>query len=279
MPIAVLNIRHLLPADSTIVRIDNRSQELAYEILFENVLLYAPRSEQKPGYCGTADVVDVRVDLRAPRFILLELRNIRFFPKAIQPSEVTDPIESLAYDDQRRPIFSYFSPGIRLLSKKDQATIARLGENSPISGLQEAPQASLFDLGRSRETREYTVRDRKLRNATLHQYGAACAVCRRNYSDVERGLYEVEVCHLLAVALGGKDDITNAMPMCGLHHWAYDLGLFTMTAAGDIILGSKVSADLKDEFRGHTRAAFPLDPRSWPHAENLATHRKFVFQQ
>lgn len=248
MPIAVLNVRDLHPSVSNIVRIDNRNQKLAYHSLFETVLLYAPRDDQRHGYFGTADIVDVRVDLRTPRFLLLELRNIGFFAKPIVLADLEEPIEASAYDDNGTPVFQYFSPGIRALSPEDQLSANRLDKAGTPSGFQEPLQAPFLGLERSRAIKEFAVRDQKLRNATLLHYGARCAICRRDHSDLERGLHEVEICHLLAVALGGSDDVTNAMPMCRLHHWAYDHGLFTMSGAGIYEFSRSMSQNLKDEF-------------------------------
>lgn len=65
MPTCVLNVRDFNPTKSNIVRIDNRNQALAYDCLFETALLYAPRDDRRHGYFGTADIIDVRVEVRA----------------------------------------------------------------------------------------------------------------------------------------------------------------------------------------------------------------------
>lgn len=284
MPTCVLNVRDFNPTKSNIVRIDNRNQALAYDCLFETALLYASRDDHRHGYFGTADIIDVRVDVRAPRFLLLELGNISLFVSSVLPGNLEHPIEASAYDTNGRPIFQYFSPGIRPLTSEERIAASELREATARTGFMEALDVSVPDLDtsvpemeRSRILKHVAVRDRRLRNSTLLIYGAICAICRRDYADLARGLYEVEICHLHAVALGGSDDVTNSMPMCRLHHWAYDVGLFTMSDAGIYQFSKDMSQNLKDEFRGHIRAFYP-GPQFWPKAENLAAHRQHVFR-
>lgn len=70
------------------------------------------------------------------------------------------------------------------------------------------------------------VRERALRPLVIRQWGGACAACglvlRRE------SLYECEVAHVMAVSDNGPDRVSNALPLCRRHHWAFDNHLWAM---------------------------------------------------
>ena len=41
-------------------------------------------------------------------------------------------------------------------------------------------------------------------------------------------LWEVEAAHIVPHRASGKDDILNGIALCRLHHWAFDVGWFTL---------------------------------------------------
>jgi hypothetical protein len=282
MPFAVLNVRPRRQKTLAVVRIDNRNKDLAMRSLGQQVLLYAPHDEALHGYFGKAEITDVRLDLEHRRFMFLDLARINIFARPIRLEHVPEPLESQAYRADGKPAFSYFSTGIRLLSERDREAVFRLERALAVPAGLAAPPSGTYvppPLPQRRlVTRAVVIRDAQLRWTVLDLYGAGCAVCGRNYSDRERGLYEVEVCHLQAVRYGGPDAITNAMPMCRTHHWAYDAGLFTLAPEGHILLSSRMNADLRNSFNGQNRALLPQAPAVRPAARHLLFHRDMVFQ-
>jgi len=40
--------------------------------------------------------------------------------------------------------------------------------------------------------------------------------------------WEVEAAHIVPYSSNGKDDIWNGLALCRLHHWAFDVGWFTL---------------------------------------------------
>jgi hypothetical protein len=288
MPVAVLNVRPSRQRTLRTVRIDGRNREVALRNIGESAILYAPADEPRRGYFGMASITDVAPDLKHRRFIFITLVDVELFARFHPLESLSEPIERHAYDVHGAIDFSYFSPGIRALAPEDReaarALAARARDEvwSGLPGLA-APPSPSFELdpataGRpARFTREVSPRDRRLRWSVLEAYGAACAVCGDDDAVLKTGSYEVEVCHLRGLEWGGPDALTNAMPMCRKHHWAFDEGLFTLADAGDIIASRYMEARLRLRFNGRTRAHFPKAVEAWPKAEHLQFHRANVF--
>ncbi len=283
MPVAVLNVRPSRQGTLHTVRIDNRNREVALQSIGERVVLYAPADEPRRGYFATALLADVTPDTKHRRFIFVSLTDIEFFDQFLSLESLITPIESRAYDAHGAMDFSYFSLGIRTLAANDQMAASILADRMRVGreqlhsapGLATPPNPSY--ISPARITREVSVRDRRLRWFVLEAYGTACAVCGDDDAAYETGSYEVEVCHLHGLKWGGPDVLTNAMPMCRKHHWAYDEGLFTLADAGDIIPSRFMEPRLRRRFNGWTRALFPKAIEAWPKAEYLQFHRNKVF--
>lgn len=284
MPFAVLNVRPSRQKSFDVVRIDNRNKDLAMKAIGRKVLLYAPRDEVRHGYFGKAEVAEVRLDAMHRRFMFLDLCQIEIFARSIRLEHVPEPLETLAYRPDGSIAFSYFSTGIRRLSAPDRRAILRLERTLlPAEGLEAPAQPELAartaaPSSRRRISRAMALRDAQLRWLVLEHYGSACAICGSNFGDVERGLYEVEVCHLQALRFGGPDALTNVMPMCRTHHWAFDAGLFTLAQHGQILVSNRMAPDLRTRFNGRTRAWLPDAQSARPAAVHLQFHRDMVFQ-
>jgi hypothetical protein len=287
MPVAVLNVRPSRQRTLRTIRADGRNREVALRSIGESAILYAPADEPRYGYFGMASIADVTPDIKHRRFIFITLVDVRLFARFHPLESLVKPIERRAYDRQGAMDFSYFSLGVRALTPEDQeaarALVARAqarGEAMP--GLAASPNApferdSAVEGRPARLTREVSMRDRRLRWSVLEAYGAACAICGDDDAVLKTGSYEVEVCHLRGLEWGGPDTLTNAMPMCRKHHWAFDEGLFTLADAGDIIPSPYMEDRLRRRFNGRTRAHFPKAVLAWPKAEHLQFHRANVF--
>jgi hypothetical protein len=290
MPVVVLNVRPSRQRTFHTVRADRRNGEIALKSIGEKALLYAPADEPRHGYFALASIIDIAPDIRHRRFIFISLEDVELFTSFHPLESLVEPIESRAYHTPGAIEFSYFSLGIRALSPKDQDAARDLARrargcdqtNFMFPGLATPPSPAFHEdlttMRRpSRATRAVTIRNRQLRWTVLEAYGAACAVCGDDDAVPETGTYEVEVCHLRGLDLGGPDALSNAMPMCRKHHWAYDYGLFTLTDAGEIVPSRQMGARLRLRFNGWTRALFPQAVAAWPRVDHLRFHRANVF--
>ncbi|WP_375598537.1 HNH endonuclease [Devosia sp. Naph2] len=283
MPVAVINVRPSRQRSLNRIRIDNRNKEIALACIGEKVLLYAPRDEVRHGYFASALLVDVVPDRTRRRFMFLTLENVTTFCAFYRLEDLATPIESQGYRGDGSIEFSHFSPSIRALNPLDrQAALALVADaqvhsaaaRSPATGDAVAPAPALRP---SYRTREAAIRKARLRWAVLYAYGTACAICGDDNSIHEIGAHEVEVCHLRALAHGGPDELTNAMPMCRTDHWFYDRGIFTMMDGGGILLSRLAPGSLHRRLADRSVAQFPVSRQAWPKAEHLRFHREHVF--
>ena len=60
------------------------------------------------------------------------------------------------------------------------------------------------------------------RISVIRRYGVQCAVCEMTVIDL------IDAAHLVSKAEDGTDDPRNGLPMCVLHHRAFDKGLFAI---------------------------------------------------
>lgn len=283
MFVAALTVRPSRQRGLELVRLDNRNKNLALASVGGRVVLYAPADETRRGYFGTATIAEVRPDVTQRRFIFVVLKEVRTFARCVALEDLPMPIERGAYRPDGTINFSYFSVGIRALTTEDVKAVRALNAMYGEAGAVRTPAPQdLEDLAtrpivRLRRGREETIRNVRLRWAVLECYGPSCAVCGDSDALPELGVYEVEVCHLRALERGGPDELTNAMPMCRKHHWAYDWGLFTLGRAGRIIASSRMQPELHKRFNGRQMATFPKAIEHWPRAEHLAFHREYVF--
>jgi hypothetical protein len=283
MFVAALTVRPSRQRGLELVRMDNRNKDLALASVGGRVVLYAPADEARRGYFGTATIAEIRPDMTQRRFIFVVLKDVQAFMRCVALDDLSMPIESGAYRPDGTINFSYFSVSIRALTAEDAKAVRALnamyGEGGSVGTptrqyLEGQPARSIV---RPRRSREETIRNIRLRWAVLECYGPSCAVCGDSDALPELGVYEVEVCHLRALERGGPDELTNAMPMCRKHHWAYDWGLFTLGRAGHIIASARMQPELHKRFNGRQMAAFPRAIEHWPKAEHLAFHRDYVF--
>jgi 5-methylcytosine-specific restriction endonuclease McrA len=80
----------------------------------------------------------------------------------------------------------------------------------------------------SRVTRESSLRTRGFRQAVIESYDCKCAVCGLKINSPDSLSWEVEAAHIVPHRSMGRDDIWNGIALCRLHHWAFDVGWFTL---------------------------------------------------
>jgi putative restriction endonuclease len=121
------------------------------------------------------------------------------------------------------------------------------------------------------------VRDAKFRRAVLHVYEGRCALTGMRLVN-GGGRLETEAAHIMSVADGGPDSVSNGIALSGTVHWMFDRGLIGLTDAGDILLSSKIN-----DREGVEKMLLPARKANWPsgthrpHPRYLAWHRERSF--
>lgn len=136
--------------------------------------------------------------------------------------------------------------------------------------------------------REVKIRKRGFRLAVLESYDYSCAYCGMKIQSPDSMLWEVEAAHIVPHRLKGKDDIWNAISLCHLHHWAFDVGWFTLLDDYSIRISSKInnlSPDLGKfgethfltDFNNKSQILLPFKEEIYPHKNSLDWHRQNIF--
>ena len=139
--------------------------------------------------------------------------------------------------------------------------------------------------------KEVTVRYRGFRIAVIEAYDYKCAVCELKIHSPDFSVWEVEAAHIVPHSSKGKDDIWNGIALCHFHHWAFDVGWFTLTDNYIIQTLSKLStinADfgrsggydlLRTSIKNKSKIILPQQKEIYPHQAALQWHRVNVFNK
>jgi len=141
----------------------------------------------------------------------------------------------------------------------------------------------------TKTTRETVLRIRGFRQAIIEAYDYRCAVCRLKISSPDFLSWEVEAAHIVPHHSQGRDDIWNGLSLCHLHHWAFDVGWFTLRDNYTIEVSSEVKS-LPDSYGimggyefiralsvGRARILLPDKNDIYPHPNAIRWHRQNVF--
>ncbi len=85
---------------------------------------------------------------------------------------------------------------------------------------------------RPKEQAYKEAREKAFRTIVLEEYRFQCAVCQSKFllkQNVDEPIIEAEAAHIIPVRDQGPDDPRNGLSFCRRHHWAFDMGLFTIT--------------------------------------------------
>lgn len=140
-------------------------------------------------------------------------------------------------------------------------------------------------------TRESVLRDRGFRQAVIEAYDCRCAVCGLKIKSPDSLSWEVEAAHIVPNRSLGRDDIWNGIALCHLHHWAFDVGWFTLLDNYQIQASSQISLLPADfgkignyEFirsladKG-MKVYLPKRNEIHPHRNAIQWHRRNIFAQ
>lgn len=140
-------------------------------------------------------------------------------------------------------------------------------------------------------TKEISIRKRGFRQAVIEAYDFKCAVCGLKINSPKRTIWEVEAAHIVPHSSKGKDDILNGLSLCHLHHWAFDVGWFSLYDDYTITV-SPEAENLRDEFgklgsfefiKSLTQSVFkitlPIYENLYPHSNSIKWHRDNIFNK
>ena len=138
-------------------------------------------------------------------------------------------------------------------------------------------------------TKETTLRTRGFRQAVIEAYDYKCAVCGLKICTPDSLSWEVEAAHIVPHRMLGKDDIWNGLALCHLHHWAFDVGWFTLLDNYKIRVSSHIdSLDptfgkigdyqiLKSIYNVNSEIFLPYDKNIFPHPISIKWHQQNIF--
>lgn len=143
----------------------------------------------------------------------------------------------------------------------------------------------------TKATRESALRTRGFRQAVIEVYSCKCAVCGLKINSPDSLSWEVEAAHIVPHRSLGRDDIWNGIALCHLHHWAFDVGWFTLLDDYMIKVSPEVHSLPSDfgrlgdyEFvrvlsNESTRILLPKRSEIHPHQNAIRWHRQNIFHQ
>ncbi len=139
-----------------------------------------------------------------------------------------------------------------------------------------------------------SIQETKFRNRAFKQiireiYDYKCAVCGMKICSPNSLLWEVEAAHIVPHSANGKDDVLNGLALCRLHHWAFDVGWFTLEDNLKILASKKIK-DMPVEFGKMENYDFtgqllkedflislPQENCMRPHPNAIKWHREHIF--
>jgi predicted restriction endonuclease len=145
-----------------------------------------------------------------------------------------------------------------------------------------------FQLKEARSKYQINKEDREkaFRMIILEEYRCQCAVCQSKFLLKQNGdeaIIEAEAGHIIPVQDHGPDDPRNGLSLCRRHHWAFDMGLFTITDSQAVKLSPAVLRaerrrfDL-EEYDGETLVG-PASEPCRPAEQALHWHQKRKFKR
>jgi hypothetical protein len=137
---------------------------------------------------------------------------------------------------------------------------------------------------------EAKLRNRAFIQAVKEAYDFRCAVCGMKIHAPTNNLqWEVEAAHIVPHSKNGKDDLLNGLALCRLHHWAFDVGWFTLEDDFKILISDSIEKLPPEfgrfgsyEFLRHlsiqnTKIYLPDEPDIYPHSNAIKWHRENIF--
>jgi len=138
-------------------------------------------------------------------------------------------------------------------------------------------------------TRDTHLRTRGFRQAVIEAYDYKCAFCGIKINSPDSLCWEVEAAHIVPHSSKGRDDIWNGIALCRLHHWAFDVGWFSISNNFIVQISPRLNTlptnfgkmgdfDFIRAFaKKKTRIFLPGQEEAHPHQNALTWHRENKF--
>jgi hypothetical protein len=121
-------------------------------------------------------------------------------------------------------------------------------------------------------------RDEAFRHIVLGAYDFTCAVCEMKFRL--GNLFEATAAHIVPKRKSGTDDPRNGLALCRTHHWAFDVGLFSLSDDYEVILSPVLNQADARNFTlldlGNRSMLLPRNEVVQPHPKALSWHRTEV---
>lgn len=258
------------------------------------IVYYEPVKSRNPGYFAIARVSEISPDPTAPGMFraVIEPGSYLQFPGRVPFQDEDGLVERGLLNDAGK-ISGRAQAAVRPISVADFDRILSRGipEDEPLprsrqddledSAFREERSDFILEVDRSRELRltSRLVRDRVFRSLIIEAYDRRCAVTGLKLIN-GGGRAEVEAAHIMPVASGGPDKITNGIALSGTVHWMFDRGLIGLTDDFDVLISRQVNDPdgVKSLINSTGRAIVPTDRALQPHPRYLAWHRENCFK-
>ncbi|MDP2628415.1 MAG: HNH endonuclease [Nanoarchaeota archaeon] len=215
---------------------------------------------------------------------------------------VSRPTETLRLTDKREWMLTEkgIDTVLKLLnipgSKKEFLSTKSYEVQKIVKKLNRSKRPNVYNpIDKEKKTRkkliESKMRKRGFRIAVIEAYNYKCALCGMKINSPDNLQWEVEAAHIVPHRLYGKDDIWNGLALCHLHHWAFDVGWFTLLDNYSVQISSKIdflphglgkfgeSDFLRSFVKTESKIFLPEEIETYPHKNSLNWHRENIFHQ
>jgi len=162
---------------------------------------------------------------------------------------VTRPTKTINLTNKREWMLTErgYDFGLRLLkipsTQKDILPIKSFEVQKLVNKIKSSPKPEKYDPFENRMrkrtvTKTLNIRSRVFRQVVIESYDYRCSVCGLKINSPDNLYWEVEAAHIVPHSKKGKDDIWNGIALCRLHHWAFDVGWFSLTDDYKILLST-----------------------------------------
>lgn len=179
-------------------------------------------------------------------------------------------------------------------SQKDILPIKSFEVQKLVNKIKSSPKPEKYDPFENRRrkktiTKSLSIRSRGFRQVVIESYDYKCSICGLKINSPDNLYWEVEAAHIVPHSKKGKDDIWNGIALCRLHHWAFDVGWFSITDDFKILLSTKYDRlpndfgkignidFLKDTFIPNKPLELPEIESLNPHKTSIQWHRENIF--
>jgi hypothetical protein len=180
------------------------------------------------------------------------------------------------------------------LVNKEMLPVKSFEVQREIKSITEAPRPENYTpfeqaAGSKTAVKISAIRTRGFRQAVIESYDFSCCVCGLKISTPNFLNWEVEAAHIVPHGLHGKNDIWNGIALCRLHHWAFDVGWFSLSDNYQIVISAKFGNMpnnfgrignfdfFKSTLETNKCISLPENNSLRPHESAVEWHREHIF--